>query len=347
MTLHSLLLLLALVGGLPTAASAVTVAFYGDSLTAGGGYFGGLPSEWTLLDFGEPGDECYNDVAARLMAALDTPGHPVLESDVIVIFCGTNDAIQPVFTLEQSGGAIWMGVDAALAAGLPVVLVAPPPIFNKSGDPIAVFNARLEELRDALELHALMNLMVGFANVYDAFWEAWNAGSTLDDLYVGTRAGPTHPDYVHPYAYGRTLEAVTIEPAITTLLQPLANQPPVAIVTAGATSGLAPLTVNLDGSGSVDPEGGPLLYDWSSGNGDSSSESSATFVYPLPGTFSARLTVVDDQSLSYEVEIPITVNAPPAPAVPAVTGWARVALPALLAAAGLIFGVLRSEHRSA
>ena len=347
MTIRPLVLLLALVTGLPAAASAVTVSFYGDSLTAGGGYFGGLPSEWTLLDFGEPGDECYNDVAARLMADLDTPGHPVLESDVVVIFCGTNDVIQPVFTLEQTGGAIWTGVDAALAAGLSVVLVAPPPIFNNSGNPIDVFNAGLEELRDALELHALMNLMVGFANVYDAFWEALNAGFALDDLYFGTRAGPTHPDYVHPYATGRTLEAVAIEPAITTFLQPLANQPPVAIVTAGATGGLAPLTVNLDGSESVDPEGGPLLYDWSSGNGDSSSESSATFVYPLPGTFSASLTVVDDQSLSYEVEIPIIASAPPAPAVPAISGGARVALPILLATAGLIFGVLRSEHRSA
>ena len=65
------------------------------------------------------------------------------------------------------------------------------------------------------------------------------------------------------------------------------------------------------------------------------------------GEVAGPLTVVDDQSLSYEVETPIIVSAPPAPAVPAISGWARVALPILLAAAGLIFGVLRSEHRSA
>jgi lysophospholipase L1-like esterase len=343
MTIRPLLLLLALVTDLPAAASGVTVSFYGDSLTAGGAYFGGLPSEWTLLDFGEPGDECYNDVGARLIAALDTPGHPALESDVVVIFCGTNDVKQGGFTLEQTGGAIWTAVDAALAAGIPVVLVAAPPIFHDSGSPNSFLNAGLEALRDALELHALMNLTVGFANVYDAFWGAWNSGYALDDLYYGTRAGPTDPDYVHPYASGLTLEAAAIEPAITTFLQPLANQPPVAIVTAGATRGVAPLTVSLDGSQSVDPEGGPLLYDWSSGHGDSSSESAATFVYALPGTFSASLTVVDDQSLSYEVEIPITVSAP---VVPAVTGGARVALPTLLAVAGLVFGLLRSRQRS-
>jgi hypothetical protein len=67
-------------------------------------------------------------------------------------------------------------------------------------------------------------------------------------------------------------------------------------------------------------------------------------VYLLPGTLTARLTVIDDRGLYYEVEIPITLTVP---AVRAVTGWARVALPTFLAVAGLIFGVLRSEHRNA
>ena len=40
------------------------------------------------------------------------------------------------------------------------------------------------------------------------------------------------------------------------------NQPPIAFATATPTNGPAPLTVNFDGSGSSDPEGGPLSYAW-------------------------------------------------------------------------------------
>ncbi|MEE8474400.1 MAG: hypothetical protein V3T01_03555, partial [Myxococcota bacterium] len=49
-----------------TPSRAETIAAYGDSLTDGGDWFFWAPPEWTMLDYGENGDECYADVIPRL-----------------------------------------------------------------------------------------------------------------------------------------------------------------------------------------------------------------------------------------------------------------------------------------
>jgi uncharacterized repeat protein (TIGR01451 family) len=90
-----------------------------------------------------------------------------------------------------------------------------------------------------------------------------------------------------------------------------ANQPPVASATASPTNGPAPLTVNFNGSGSSDPEGGPLTYAWDlDGDGafDDSTAVSPTYTYTQPGTYNARLRVTDNQNQS-ATSAPVTISA--------------------------------------
>jgi glucose/arabinose dehydrogenase len=94
---------------------------------------------------------------------------------------------------------------------------------------------------------------------------------------------------------------------------------PVAELTASPTTGLAPLTVTFDGSGSVDPEGGPLTYQWNFGDGDSQSTSSATIQhqYASNGTYTASLVVRDQTGLLSDPDaVTITVgNTAPVPTI--------------------------------
>ncbi len=98
------------------------------------------------------------------------------------------------------------------------------------------------------------------------------------------------------------------------------NQPPTAVASASPTSGRAPLTVQFTGSGSTDPESGPLTYAWDfDGNGtDDVSTANPSFTYTSPGTFLARLRVTDNGGLTDSRTVTISVNnTPPVPTITA------------------------------
>ena len=89
------------------------------------------------------------------------------------------------------------------------------------------------------------------------------------------------------------------------------NQPPVASATANPTSGGAPLAVDFSSAGSFDPEGQPLTYSWTFGDGTTPS-SSANPSHPYQaGTYSARLSVFDGVNTTYSTPITITAGIKP------------------------------------
>ena len=57
------------------------------------------------------------------------------------------------------------------------------------------------------------------------------------------------------------------------------NQAPVAIAAANPPSGPAPLAVSFSSAGSVDPEGQPLTYSWTFGDGTTSTAANPTHTY--------------------------------------------------------------------
>ncbi len=80
----------------------------------------------------------------------------------------------------------------------------------------------------------------------------------------------------------------------------LVNLPPVAVISAAPVSGQVPLTVNLNGTTSYDPEGQPLTYSWNFGDGTpSASGSSVSHVYNATGQLNVTLTVTDNLGLQH------------------------------------------------
>ena len=72
------------------------------------------------------------------------------------------------------------------------------------------------------------------------------------------------------------------------------NQAPTANITASLTSGDAPLSVSFNASGLSDSDGTIASYSWEFGDGGSDSGASVNHTYTSGGTYTARLSVTDD-----------------------------------------------------
>jgi PKD repeat protein len=89
------------------------------------------------------------------------------------------------------------------------------------------------------------------------------------------------------------------------------NRAPIARATASPTSGAAPLTVNFDGSGSSDPDGGNLSYAWDlddDGSFDDSTAAKPTYTYTTAGSYSPSLRVTDNSGASDTASVAISVG---------------------------------------
>jgi PKD repeat protein len=130
------------------------------------------------------------------------------------------------------------------------------------------------------------------------------------DGTTGTTANPAHT-----YSSEGTFNAVlTVSDGVNaTASSPIqirvGNQPPIAAASVNVTSGPAPLSVNFSSSGSRDPEGSTLTYQWSFGDGTAiSTAPNPAHVYASNGIYLARLTVSDGQKTASSADIRITVN---------------------------------------
>lgn len=108
-------------------------------------------------------------------------------------------------------------------------------------------------------------------------------------------------------------------PATTTVIT---NRRPTAVLNASVYSGIVPLTVDFNSTGSSDPDTDAgdfvLGFDWNFGNGQISSANSGIVTYTAPGIYTVSLRVVDTRDLrSNFVFASITVSsdviAPTAP----------------------------------
>ncbi|MFM9948291.1 MAG: PKD domain-containing protein [Saprospiraceae bacterium] len=85
--------------------------------------------------------------------------------------------------------------------------------------------------------------------------------------------------------------------------------PPVAVITPTTTDGQAPLSIDFSGADSYDPEGGPLSYTWSFGDGSPEvSGISASHTYTAIGNLTVRLTVSDTSGLQHTAQQVILVR---------------------------------------
>jgi PKD repeat protein len=155
---------------------------------------------------------------------------------------------------------------------------------------------------------------------------SWNFG----DGQTSSEASPSHV-----YQSAGTFSArvtvtdnhgATASATVTVNATSSTNQPPEVNVGASVTNGTAPLAVNFT-SVVLDPDGLVVGYNWSFGDGQSSSEVSPTHTYLSAGSFLARLTVTDNQGATASSSVTITVsNAVARPQVTVLTPNTRVTL---------------------
>jgi len=98
---------------------------------------------------------------------------------------------------------------------------------------------------------------------------------------------------------------------VTITVTPPPNKPPVAVAAATPSSGYAPLTVGFSGSGSSDPDGTIAAYAWNFGDGSTSASRDPLHTYNAVGTFTATLTVTDNQGATNSKSVLTMVTSDP------------------------------------
>ncbi len=98
------------------------------------------------------------------------------------------------------------------------------------------------------------------------------------------------------------------------------NRNPVARGTATPTSGAPPLAVSFNATTSSDPDGDPLSFAWTFGDGGSATGATPNHTYQTAGTYTATVTVSDGRGGSGATQFTIAAGRPPVPtiALPAV-----------------------------
>lgn len=86
------------------------------------------------------------------------------------------------------------------------------------------------------------------------------------------------------------------------------NSPPAAVIADPVVNGLV---VDVDGSGSTDPDGTIASYSWDFGDGSPAvTGATATHAYGIAGTFPVTLTVTDDDGATDTATVDVTVDVP-------------------------------------
>ena len=140
---------------------------------------------------------------------------------------------------------------------------------------------------------ALQNVPVGTTVTFRIV--NWDGTATTGSWYVFDSADDTAADFA-------------LLGTVTAAAPPTSNLAPTAVATATTTAGAAPLTVTFSSAGSSDPEGAALTYNWSFGDGSTSSAANPTHTYSANGAYSARVSVSDGTYTTTSANIPITVG---------------------------------------
>jgi len=197
-----------------------------------------------------------------------------------------------------------------IPAGYRFVFGTNPPSGPANQAPVAVASAA--------PMAGAAPLPVAFSSVgsFDPEGVAVTFFWTFGDGTISTVANPTHT-YQRAGIYSAQL---TISDGVSTTSSRAlsinanvagSNQPPVAVARATPTNGSPPLTVVFSSAGSIDPEGSPLRYDWTFGDGTTSTAANPTHTYQAAGEYVARLMVSDGATATASGLITVRVGSAP------------------------------------
>ena len=162
------------------------------------------------------------------------------------------------------------------------------------------------------------------------------SGNLVNELYTST--GVTDPEpkiWNGTYTNGTTvpngtytvnvsgvstatgLSVVDISKTIT--VGAAANQPPTAVIASPTDSGTyrEGTEVSFLSTGSTDPDGTIVSYNWTFGDGNTSTLANTTHIYATADTYTVTLTVTDDNGATNSTTVTVTVS----PAIAQINSW--------------------------
>jgi PKD repeat protein len=120
------------------------------------------------------------------------------------------------------------------------------------------------------------------------------AGTFTTTLTVTNAQGQTHSSNA----------AITVKKAIAE------NTPPTATINSSTAMGEAPFSISFEGDGSHDNDGDISSYLWNFGDGSQTkTTANTTHIYTIAGTYSASLTVTDNQGATNTISTPVIITA--------------------------------------
>ena len=162
-------------------------------------------------------------------------------------------------------------------------------------------------------LNAQLALYNGSGNLVATANPGTNLGATLtatvaqgtyyiavDGIGSGSPTSTGFSDYGSLGQYSLTGTAVPVTSG---------NKPPVAVATKSTPlTGTVPLTVNFSSTGSSDPDGSIVKYDWDFGDGTTSTLANPSHIYTVAGTYTPSLVVYDNGGLSSSTKLTVTAQ---------------------------------------
>lgn len=164
--------------------------------------------------------------------------------------------------------------------------------------------------------HGIAPLTVSFSSADSADADGAIVGWWWD---FGDGTASTEPNPNHTYAAGDYTATLTVtddsglSASAMVAISVTPPQPPVARISATATSGPAPLTVDFSAAESYDPDGTILCHLWDFREGAWRVGVEATRTFATPGVHTVTLAVIDDSGLFATASVQITVLAPQPP----------------------------------
>jgi len=252
------------------------------------------------------------DEPAELTYAWDFDGDGAYEADTNTLTpaaqeYSTAGLYNAKFRVEDSEGA-W-DVDTVAVQVLPAPDPANvPPTADVQADPLSG-DAPVQVSFDASASSDLDGSIVEYAWDWDGNGQYDAITDTPTASYTYTAAGsPEVKVRVEDDDGARATDTVTITVNI------VGNTAPTADLTATPSTGDTPLMVTLDASGSADPDGTIVKYEWDfDGNGtyDSYGGSSSTgYTYSSAGDYTAKVRVTDDAGAQDTDTALVDVNVP-------------------------------------
>ena len=167
--------------------------------------------------------------------------------------------------------------------------------------------ARSANLDVLLELRDANGAVLASSNLADALAGSLNVSVPAGTYYIAVQ-GVGKGD---PLADGYSDYGSLGQYQLTGTVPAAAGQPPVAAASATPSSGTVPLNVVLSSTGSSDPDGTIVAFEWNFGDGTAvATTASASHVYSAAGTYNAVLKVTDNAGLTATRSVTITATSP-------------------------------------